>query len=135
MGIWHILRDISKSRHAHFLELEMSQKPNIWTKDTYQEYLVGYRGFFKNFDFLPLFWALQAKKQQFRPFFCLLHPKKGVKNANFQKSLCTPLDISTRYLWTKFKVSRTFLAPKSAHGVILRYCAICAKYLFLSIFW
>ena len=40
-------------------------------------------------------------------------PYKWPKNQNFKKSLCTPLDTSKRYLWSKFGVSRTFLAPKS----------------------
>ena len=61
-------------------------------------------------------------------------PQMRVKNQNFKKSLCTPLDTPKRYLWSKFGVSRTFLAPKSALGVILRYCAIRVKNPFSHIF-
>ena len=53
--------------------------------------------------------------------------KMGVKNQNFKKSLCTPLDTSKRHLWSKFQLSRAFLASDLKFGVILRYCAICAQ--------
>ena len=35
---------------------------------------------------------------------------------------------------SQIQVSRTLLTPESTFGVILRYCAICVKNQFLSIF-
>ena len=52
----------------------------------------------------------------------------------FQKILCTPLDTPERYHWSKFGVSRTFLAPKSPSGVTLKYYLICARTHFLAFF-
>ena len=62
-------------------------------------------------------------------------PNNGVKNQNLKKSLCSPLDTPKRYLWSKFGVSRAFLASDLRHGVILRYCAICAQNAFSPNFW
>ena len=62
---------------------------------------------------------------------------KKKKDQNFQKSLCILRDTPTRYIRSKFGVSRSFLAPESTFGVFLRYCAICVIYVqnpFLSIF-
>ena len=54
-------------------------------------------------------------------------PEMRVKNQNFKKSLCPFLDTSKKHLWSKFQLSRAFLASDLKFPVILRYCAICAQ--------
>ena len=61
-------------------------------------------------------------------------PNMRVKNQNFKKSLCTPLDTSKRHLWSKFQLSRAFLASDLKFPVILRYCAIRAQKPFSCVF-
>ena len=71
---------------------------------------------------------------EFFSIFRLQRTKNWPKK-NFQKSHCTLRDTPKRYQWSKFGVFRTFRNPESTFGVILRYCAICAKNQFLSFFF
>ena len=70
---------------------------------------------------------------EFFSIFRLQRTKNWPKK-NFQKSHCTLRDTPKRYQWSKFGVFRTFRNPESTFGVILRYCAICAKNQFRSFF-
>ena len=90
-------------------------------------------------DFLK-FWFFTLISGPFDPKNAILLPwgskmtKMEVKNQNFEKSLCTFLDTSKRHLWSKFQLSRAFLASDLKFGLILRYCAICAQMPFLRVF-
>ena len=92
------------------------------------------RDFWK-FSFFPVFWGAAGEKIAIFTIFSPAAPWKTAKNENFQKSLWSHLDITMKYHWSKSELSRSFLALDICGAVILRYCAICAKNPFSSVFW
>ena len=69
---FHKIANITKPREIYFLELGIPQKPQIWTRDTFQKYLGGYRGIFQNFDFLPIFLQFSSYFSSISQFFLLI---------------------------------------------------------------
>ena len=114
MASEHILRNISKSRETLDLKLGMPQKAEIWTIDAFQKCLGGYRGVFRNLDFLPPFWSFLTPRGGKMAFLGSKTPEMRPKNQNFKKSLCTPQTLLKGIFGPNFSFLRAKIWSKLA---------------------
>ena len=79
-------------------------RAEIWTRHTFQGVLKLHCGDFCNFDFLPLFGALQAKNPVKIYIFQPAAREKVVKNQNFKNPHNEVLEHPKMYVWSKFQL-------------------------------